>query len=246
MGIVFRDPEKSPADPPKPNISSLRIRKEKSHFSRHASETMTKRETFKVITFAPATLFVPFILGTLLTVNHSAPPRTCAATKTYSAFMSRITASEAPGVIGTISRFSVSSLHTVTTILILLTLFMVLCWTFQLPTFIRIALKREDIEFNDLESNQSFIASITPIGLAILLQHIGFIPALRGCELPALTTSWLPWIPDSWFRTGVSWVLFIASTFSLSILVSAINSALLDSNPRFPFNGPFIDYVNNS
>lgn len=244
MGIVLRDPEKSPTDRPKP-IPSMKIREENSSSSRRTSRMIAKREAFKIAALAPATLFIPFILGILLTVNHSAPPRTCAATRTYSTFMSRITASEDPGIIGTISRFSVSSLHAVTTTLILLTLFMSLCWMFQLPTFIRIGAERRSIKFTDLESRQSFTAIITPIGLTILLQHIGFIPALRGCELPVLTTSWLPWIPDSWFRTGISWALFIASTVFLSIFVSVINAMLLDSNPKFPFNGPFIDDTSN-
>ena len=219
----------------------IRIREENSSFSRRTSRRITKREAFRVVAIAPATLFIPFILGALLTVNHSTPPRTCAATKAYSAFMSQIAVSEDPGIVGAISRFSVSSIRAAITIIILLALFMILCWIFQLYTFARIVFEGEDVKFTDLEPRQSFIASITPLGIVILLQHVSCIPALRGCEFPALTTSWLPWLPDSWFRTGISWILFITSTFFLSLIVSVINSTIRDSNPKFPFNGPFID-----
>ena len=227
MGINIQDPEETSDRSSKPKLqSSLQLdpsspnSDSKTPTPSSTTKTTAKRKAFKVVATTPVRLFIPFVLGVLLTVNHNAPSRACTATETYSALMSRITASESPGVVGAISRFAVSTLHTVTSILILLAIFVVLCWLFQLPTFIRIGLQKENAEHYGLNDFYLFIAPITPTGLAILLQRIDFIPVLRGCELPALTTSWLPWIPDSWFRTGISWILFIIFTFSFAVNIN--------------------------
>ena len=239
MGINIQDPEKTSDRSSKTEFGSLHFRNEESSppnsdsktptpsstpktttsdgapkttTSDGAPKTTAKRKALKVVATTPIRLFVPFVIGVLLTVNHNAPSRTCTATETYSALMSRIATNESSGVVDAISRFTV---HTVVPILILLIIFVVLCWLFQLPTFILIKFQRENARHYGLNDLHFFIASITPTGLAVLLQRIDFIPALRGCELPALTT-WLPWISDSRFRTGISWIIFIIFTFIFS------------------------------
>lgn len=251
LGINIQDPEETSDRSSKTEFGSLHFRNEESSPPNSDSKTptpsstpktttsdgapktttsdrtpkaMAKRKAFKVVATTPVRLFIPFVLGVLLTVNHNAPSRTCTATEMYSALMSRIVASESPGVVGTISRFTV---HTVVPILILLVIFVVLCWLLQLPTFILIKLQKENAEHYGLNDFYLFTASVTPTGLAILLQRIDFIPAFRGCELPALTT-WLPWIPNSWFQTGISWIIFIIFTFFFSFVMS-INKELFPS-----------------
>lgn len=219
MGINIQDSEEASGPPPEQTISSLHFppdRDPKTGSSVGTPEATTRRKAFKVVATTPVRLFIPFVIGVLLTVNHNAPSRTCTATETYSALMSRIVASESPGIVGAISRLAVPTLHAIASMLILLAIFSVLCWLLQLPTFIRIGLRKRNIKGYELNKFHLFVASITPTGLAILLQRIDFIPTFRGCELPALTTSWLPWIPDSWFRTGMSWTLFVIFTFYLS------------------------------
>lgn len=223
MGINIQDPEETSDRSSKPKLqSSLQLdpsspnSDSKTPTPSSTTKTTAKRKAFKVVATTPVRLFIPFVIGVLLTVNHNAPSRTCTATETYSALMSRIVASESPGIVGAISRLAVPTLHAIASMLILLAIFSVLCWLLQLPTFIRIGLRKRNIKSYELNKFHLFVASITPTGLAILLQRIDFIPTFRGCELPALTTSWLPWIPDSWFRTGMSWTLFVIFTFYLS------------------------------
>lgn len=245
MGINIQEPEETSDRPSKPESGFLRFRDEESSppdidsktpapastpkttTSDRTPKAMAKRKAFKVVATTPVRLFIPFVLGVLLTVNHNAPSRTCTATEMYSALISRIVASESPGVVGTISRFAVSTLHTVAPILILLAIFAILCWLLQLPTFILIKLQKRNTEHHGLNDFYLFTASVTPTGLAILLQRIDFIPAFRGCELPALTT-WLPWIPNSWLQTGISWIIFIIFTFLFSFAMN-INKELFPS-----------------
>ena len=164
-----------------------------------------------------AWLFIPFVLAVLLTVNHSAPKRTCPATEWYSSFMSQFTPGDDQGAV---TRFALSALHTVTPLLVLFVCFVALCCVIQLLTIARIVLKRKYSAFP--ETCHTLIMFVTPVVLVVVLQHADRVPVLRGCELPALTTSWIPWIPDSWFRTGLSWVLFIVSSFILMIIASAL------------------------
>ena len=63
---------------------------------------------------------------------------------------------------------------------------------------------------------------VTPVALVLILQHAGIILAFQGCELPALKTSWIPWAPAGWFRTGMSWILFAVSTFLLTFIASVL------------------------
>lgn len=223
MGINIQDSEETSSRPSESKPSSLHFPPNKTF------RTTTKRKALKAVTIAPISLFIPFVLAVMLTVNHDVSPRTCLATETYYERMSQITASSAQGIPGTISRFAVSCLHAATPILIFLIGFTALCWALQLSIFAHIALKRRKIKTASLTVHQNLIGFIMPVALVILLQHIDLIPVFRGCELPALTTSWFPWIPDSWFRTGMSWSLFIASISMFSIFASA-----------FPGKGPYL------
>lgn len=227
--LHFRDEELSPPDSDSRTTTPVSTPKTTTSDGR-ASKTTTKRKALKAVIIAPIGFFIPFVLAVMLTVNHNVSPRTCLATETYYERMSQITASSTQGITGAMSRFAVSCLHAVTPILILLIGFTALCWALQLSVFAHIALKRRRIEIAGLTAHQNFIGFVMPMMLVILLQHIDFIPVFRGCELPALTTSWFPWIPDSWFRTGMSWILFIASISMFSIFASA-----------FPGKGPYLE-----
>ena len=137
---INQDPEKTSGRSSKSKQSSLQRnpfspnRDSKTHppasalqatASGSTLQTTVKRKAFKVVATTPVRLFIPFVLGVLLTVSHNAPSRTCAATETYSALMSRIAASESTGTVGAISRLAVSALHTIAPILILLVIFIV-------------------------------------------------------------------------------------------------------------------------
>lgn len=193
MGIIIRDPEKN-----QPTKAS-------------------RLHGLRLVVTSQAWLFIPFVLAVLLTVNHSAPKRTCPATEWYSSFMSQFTPGDDQGAV---TRFALSALHTVTPLLVLFVCFIALCCVIQLLTIARIVLRRRYSAFP--ETCHTLIMFVTPVVLVVVLQHADRVPVLRGCELPALTTSWIPWIPDSWFRTGLSWVLFIVSSFILMIIASAL------------------------
>ena len=121
MGINIQDSEEASDPPPEQTISSLHFppdRDPKTGSSVGTPEATSRRKAFKVVATTPVRLFIPFVIGVLLTVNHNAPSRTCTATETYSALMSRIVASESPGIVGAISRLAVPTLHAIASMLI--------------------------------------------------------------------------------------------------------------------------------
>lgn len=186
---------------------------------RRSSIRRKKRRARKHVVIAQASLFIPFVLGVLLTVDRSAPARSCVAKDQYSALMARLAPDDGQW---TIIRLGASALQTVAPLLIMFVGFIALCCILQLPTFAYIGLRKGSPDRLLVEALRAVIVLVTPVSLVLAFQHADVIPALQGCELPALTTSWFPWSPAPWFRTGMSWVLFIVSTLLLTLAASIV------------------------
>ena len=167
----------------------------------------SRGRALRVVASSSAGLFIPFVLGVLLTVDRAASARTCVASRRYSALMSHL----APSV-----------LQAVAPLVIALVVFVVLCWLLQLPVLTYIGLKKGPLDLDSALGFHMLIVFATPMSLVLVLQHAGFISQLQGCELPALRTSWIPWAPAEWFRTGMSWLLFAVSTFVLTVIASVL------------------------
>jgi hypothetical protein len=119
-------------------------------------------------------------------------------------------------------RVGASVLQVVAPLVIALVVFVVLCWLLQLPVLTYIGLKKGPLDLDSALGFHMLIVFATPMSLVLVLQHAGFISQLQGCELPALRTSWIPWAPAEWFRTGMSWLLFAVSTFVLTVIASVL------------------------
>ena len=170
-----------------------------------------------------AGLFIPFVLGVLLTVDRAASARTCVASRRYSALMSHLApGGGGRGATGAVMRVGASVLQAVAPLVIALVVFVVLCWLLQLPVLTYIGLKKGPLDLDSALGFHMLIVFATPMSLVLVLQHAGFISQLQGCELPALRTSWIPWAPAEWFRTGMSWLLFAVSTFVLTVIASVL------------------------
>ena len=183
----------------------------------------SRGRVLRVVASSSAGLFIPFVLGVLLTVDRAASARTCVASRRYSALMSHL----APGGGGrgatrAVMRVGASVLQAVAPLVIALVVFVVLCWLLQLPVLTYIGLKKGPLDLDSALGFHMLIVFATPMSLVLVLQHAGLISQLQGCELPALRTSWIPWAPAEWFRTGMSWLLFAVSTFVLTVIASVL------------------------
>lgn len=185
--------------------------------------TASRGRALKVVATSSAGLFIPFVFGVLLTVDRAASARTCVASRRYSALMSHLApGGGGRGAAGAVMRVGASVLQAVAPLVIALVVFVVLCWLLQLPVLTYIGLKKGPLDLDSALGFHMLIVFATPMSLVLVLQHAGFISQLQGCELPALRTSWIPWAPAEWFRTGMSWLLFAVSTFVLTVIASVL------------------------
>lgn len=183
----------------------------------------SRGRVLRVVASSSAGLFIPFVLGVLLTVDRAASARTCVASRRYSALMSHLApGGGGRGAAGAVMRVGASVLQAVAPLVIALVVFVVLCWLLQLPVLTYIGLKKGPLDLDSALGFHMLIVFATPMSLVLVLQHAGFISQLQGCELPALRTSWIPWAPAEWFRTGMSWLLFAVSTFVLTVIASVL------------------------
>ena len=183
----------------------------------------SRGRVLRVVASSSAGLFIPFVLGVLLTVDRAASARTCVASRRYSALMSHLVPrGGGRGAAGAVMRVGASVLQAVAPLVIALVVFVVLCWLLQLPVLTYIGFKKDPVDLDSALGFHMLIVFATPMSLVLVLQHAGFISQLQGCELPALRTSWIPWAPAEWFRTGMSWLLFAVSTFVLTVIASVL------------------------
>lgn len=183
----------------------------------------SRGRVLRVVASSSAGLFIPFVLGVLLTVDRAASARTCVASRRYSALMSHLApGGGGRGATGAVMRVGASVLQAVAPLVIALVVFVVLCWLLQLPVLTYIGLKKGPLDLDSALGFHMLIVFATPMSLVLVLQHAGLISQLQGCELPALRTSWIPWAPAEWFRTGMSWLLFAVSTFVLTVIASVL------------------------
>ena len=183
----------------------------------------SRGRVLRVVASSSAGLFIPFVLGVLLTVDRAAAARTCVARRRDSALMSHLApGGGGRGATGAVMRVGASVLQAVAPLVIALVVFVVLCWLLQLPVLTYIGLKKGPLDLDSALGFHMLIVFATPMSLVLVLQHAGLISQLQGCELPALRTSWIPWAPAEWFRTGMSWLLFAVSTFVLTVIASVL------------------------
>ena len=183
----------------------------------------SRGRVLRVVASSSAGLFIPFVLGVLLTVDRAASARTCVASRRYSALMSHLApGGGGRGAAGAVMRVGASVLQAVAPLVIALVVFVVLCWLLQLPVLTYIGFKKDPVDLDSALGFHMLIVFATPMSLVLVLQHAGLISQLQGCELPALRTSWIPWAPAEWFRTGMSWLLFAVSTFVLTVIASVL------------------------
>lgn len=183
----------------------------------------SRGRVLRVVASSSAGLFIPFVFGVLLTVDRAASARTCVASRRYSALMSHLVPrGGGRGAAGAVMRVGASVLQAVAPLVIALVVFVVLCWLLQLPVLTYIGFKKDPVDLDSALGFHMLIVFATPMSLVLVLQHAGFISQLQGCELPALRTSWIPWAPAEWFRTGMSWLLFAVSTFVLTVIASVL------------------------